>query len=75
MEGSWVSLMEYATRRGVSLSTLRRYIKAGKILYRSEAGRYLVFDEQPEPIAKSESPKAITPWSEISRRPARRSRN
>lgn len=36
--------MDYATKTGVSLSTLRRYIKSNKILYRVENGRYLLLD-------------------------------
>lgn len=47
MDGSWVPLMEYATRKGVSMSTLRRYIKADKIRYKLEHGKYLVWDDQP----------------------------
>jgi hypothetical protein len=42
MESSWISLMDYATEYGVSLSTLRRHIKAGKIEYKIENGRYLL---------------------------------
>ncbi|MEN9724141.1 MAG: hypothetical protein RJB38_2127 [Pseudomonadota bacterium] len=38
----WLSLMEYATLNGVSLSTLRRHIKAGKVDFRVENGRYLI---------------------------------
>lgn len=34
--------MDYATRTGVSLSTLRRHIKAEKIEYRLENGKYLL---------------------------------
>jgi hypothetical protein len=41
-EGDWISLMDYATKYGVSLSTLRRHIKANKIQYRVEDGRYLL---------------------------------
>ena len=37
--------MDYAIKRGVSLSTLRRHIKADKIEYRLENGRYLVVDD------------------------------
>jgi hypothetical protein len=37
--------MDYAIKNGVSLSTLRRHIKANKIPYKVENGRYLVFDE------------------------------
>lgn len=42
----WLPLMEYAMKKGVSLSTLRRYIKANKVRYRIEAGRYLLLDEE-----------------------------
>ena len=43
--GDWVPLMDYAIKRGVSLSTLRRYIKSNKIKYRVEEGRYLLWDD------------------------------
>lgn len=43
--GQWLSLMEYATRNDVSLSTLRRHIKASKVRYKSEHGRYLIWDD------------------------------
>ncbi|MGK5081999.1 hypothetical protein WDW37_01745 [Bdellovibrionota bacterium FG-1] len=47
-EIEWLPLMEYAIKSGVSLSTLRRYIKANKILYKVENGRYLLsFSEKP----------------------------
>ncbi len=36
--------MDYAIRRGFSLSTLRRHIKANKIQYRVENGKYLLLD-------------------------------
>lgn len=44
--GHWIPLMDYAIRRGVSLSTLRRHIKANKIQYRVENGRYLLWDDE-----------------------------
>src|SRR6476661_5705530 len=40
--GNWVPLMEYAVKSGISLSTLRRHIKANKIRYKIEKGRYFV---------------------------------
>ena len=43
--GAWISLMDYANRHCVSLSTLRRYIKSGKIKHQLENGRYLIWDE------------------------------
>jgi hypothetical protein len=39
--------MDYAMQNGVSLSTLRRYIKAGKIQFKSEQGKYLILSSQP----------------------------
>jgi len=45
LSGTWIPLMDFAMRRGVSLSTLRRQIKANKVRYRLERGRYLLFDE------------------------------
>ncbi|MEK6705600.1 MAG: hypothetical protein AABZ06_07415 [Bdellovibrionota bacterium] len=39
----WIPLVDYSVKTGISLSTLRRHIKAGKILYKIEGGRYLLF--------------------------------
>lgn len=47
--GEWVPLLEYAVRKSVSLSTLRRYIKTNKIIYKLVRGRYLVFDNGTHP--------------------------
>jgi hypothetical protein len=47
--GEWLSLMEYATRNSVSLSTLRRQIKGGKLQPRTEGGRYLLWHEDTVP--------------------------
>ena len=41
----WIPLMEYAMKKGVSLSTLRRHIKADKVTYRFENGKYLLLDD------------------------------
>lgn len=41
----WIPLMDYAMKKGVSLSTLRRHIKANKIAYKIENGKYLLPDE------------------------------
>lgn len=45
VKGSWIPLMDYAMKRGVSLSTLRRRIKANKVQYKLENGKYLLFDD------------------------------
>lgn len=36
----WVPLLEYAVATGVSMSTLRRQIKNGRIPFRVDLGRY-----------------------------------
>lgn len=52
----WISLMDYANKTGVSLSTLRRHIKAGKIPYRVENGRYLLMDQPTEAFVETPAP-------------------
>ena len=47
--GTWIPLMDYAMKNGVSLSTLRRYIKAGKSPYKSEHGKYFIFSTTEAP--------------------------
>lgn len=44
-EERWIPLVEYSAKYQVSLSTLRRYIKANKIEHRKEGGKYLVLDQ------------------------------
>ena len=41
-DSEWIPLMEYAMQYGVSLSTLRRHIKANKIPFKVDQGRYLI---------------------------------
>lgn len=55
----WLPLTEYALRSGMSISTLRRKIKANAIAYRMEEGRYLIpwdeFDDSVTGFASSDS--------------------
>ena len=51
--GSWLPLVEYSVRSGLSLSTIRRKIKSNSLPYRLETGRYLIFVEEtvaPTPV-------------------------
>lgn len=46
MDGkNWVPLVEFSVQKGISLSTLRRYIKSNKIAWKLSEGRYLVMDD------------------------------
>jgi len=41
--GLWLSLIDYASYREISLSTVRRYIKANRVKHKFESGKYLIF--------------------------------
>lgn len=41
----WIPLVEFSVQKGISLSTLRRYIKQNKIPWKLLDGRYLVMDD------------------------------
>ena len=43
----WLPLAEYSMKHKVSISTLRRRIKAEDIQYRLDDGKYLIFDTDP----------------------------
>lgn len=43
--GNWIPLVEFSVQKGISLSTLRRYIKSNKIAWKLIEGRYLVMDD------------------------------
>lgn len=40
--GTWLPLIEYSVKSGISLSTIRRKIKSNSIPFRLENGRYLI---------------------------------
>ena len=44
-EHNWIPLVEFSVQKGISLSTLRRYIKSNKIAWKLIEGRYLVMDD------------------------------
>lgn len=43
--GSWLPLTEYSAKHKISVSTLRRRIKADDIRFRFEDGKYFIMDE------------------------------
>lgn len=51
---SWLALTEYSNKHRVSISTLRRRIKAEDIRFRFEDGKYLILDEAPKKMAVNE---------------------
>jgi hypothetical protein len=43
MDGKWLSILEYANYKNKSISTVRRYIKANRVKYKDEQGKYYIF--------------------------------
>jgi hypothetical protein len=56
--GTWLPLIEYSVKTGLSLSTIRRRIKSNSLQYRLEQGRYLILFEAPvkAPVLRTEVP-------------------
>jgi hypothetical protein len=55
---NWIPLVEFSVQKGISLSTLRRYIKSNRIPWKLVEGRYLVMDDgtfKPDRITEGKS--------------------
>ena len=55
---NWIPLVEFSVRKGISLSTLRRYIKSNKIPWILLEGRYLVLDDGTFTAPRNHDPRA-----------------
>jgi uncharacterized protein (DUF342 family) len=42
-DGIWLSILEYANAKKISISTIRRSIKAGHVKFKEENGKYFVW--------------------------------
>jgi ABC-type uncharacterized transport system permease subunit len=67
---SWLPLTEYSNKHRVSISTLRRRIKAEDIRFRFEDGKYLILDEAPKKTAVNEQQHRPSLNSEVIMRSA-----
>ena len=45
-DGIWLSILDYATAKKTSISTIRRSIKAGHVKYREENGKYFIWTKE-----------------------------
>ncbi len=43
MEGKWLSVLEFASYKGKSISTVRRYIKANRVKHKDVQGKYYIW--------------------------------
>ena len=60
---NWIPLVEFSVQKGISLSTLRRYIKSNKIPWKLVEGRYLVMDDGTFTAPRNHDPKNSAPTS------------
>lgn len=65
---SWLPLAEYSMKHQVSISTLRRRIKAEDIQYRFEEGKYLILDDEDIQISAGEHRPSLN--SDVQPKPA-----
>lgn len=59
---SWLPLLNYSTKYNISLSTLRRRIKAKTIEFKLDQGKYMILDQSaptPKAAKPEESPKKV----------------
>ena len=43
MEGKWLSVLEFASYKKKSISTVRRYIKANRVKFKEDNGKYFIW--------------------------------
>ncbi len=43
MNGHWLTISEYSSYRQLSVSSIRRYIKSDKVVYKKVLGKYFIF--------------------------------
>ena len=43
MEGKWLSILEFAAYKKKSISTVRRYIKANRVKFKEDNGKYFIW--------------------------------
>lgn len=52
--GVWMSILEYASFKSISISTIRRYIKAGRVKTKKDDGKFYIY-VSPEKIKDKNS--------------------
>jgi hypothetical protein len=61
----WLILTDFASKYKISVSTLRRRIKAGTIKHKFEDGRYLLADEAPADTHQHTTPRFASHESDV----------
>lgn len=55
-KGIWLTILDYAQHKDISISTVRRYIKAGRVKHRLVEGRFEIYISQ-DRLATQEAKK------------------
>lgn len=58
-ESTWLSILDYAHLTSTSISTVRRYIKSGRVKSKQKKGRYLILVD-PDRYPRTEQPNSDT---------------
>ncbi|MDO9181092.1 MAG: hypothetical protein Q7U04_01725 [Bacteriovorax sp.] len=45
-DGIWLSILDYAAAKKISISTIRRSIKSGHVKFREENGKYFIWTKE-----------------------------
>lgn len=53
-DGVWLSILDYSIFRGISVSTIRRYIKSSRVRFKKENGKYLIFVSKERYLKKAQ---------------------
>ena len=67
MEGKWLSILEYASYKKKSISTVRRYIKADRVKYKEDNGKYYIWVKNFTPIRPDDERSLINTKFELER--------
>lgn len=67
MDGKWLSVLEFAAYKKKSISTVRRYIKANRVKYKEDAGKYYIWTKNYIPSQTSQEKDFLELKFEIER--------
>jgi predicted site-specific integrase-resolvase len=66
--GIWLSILDYAQFKGTSISTIRRYIKGGRLKTKVEEGKYFICVPAERYQKKNEEGKSVDEREHLSLR-------
>jgi len=67
MEGKWLSVLEFAGYKKKSISTVRRYIKANRVKFKEENGKYFIWTKNYIPMQSSQEKDHLSLKFEVER--------